>query len=170
MAQENRCYYHPSFKSAVPGQTERILKKMPHRLEPLLYASGNSVSLVLFSDRWAGSGTGAGFLPKQDFCDRAACVHARPLQPPLNTNRLFNPAPDFDQTWQRGEFTEMLPSYIFNENKRPGRGKRLCANPAPKKRCRTRWHSSRCTSETHGREACTVPQLKKKRQTELRSS
>ena len=84
MAQENWCYH--SFKSAVPGQTKRILKKMPHSLELLLYASGNMVSLVLFSNRQASSRTGAGFLWKLDFCNQAACVHARPLQPPLNAN------------------------------------------------------------------------------------
>lgn len=117
MAQEKRCYYYHSFKSAVPGQTKRILKKIPRSLKVLLYASENTVSLVLFSSRWASGGIGAGFLRKQDFCNQAVCVRARPLQPPLNPNRLLNPVADFDQTRQRGEFTRMLPSYLFNENK-----------------------------------------------------
>lgn len=135
-AQEIRCYYYCSFKSAAPGQTKHILNKVPQSLELLLCASGNMVSLVLFSSRQASSGTGAGFLWKQDFCNQAACVHAPTLQPPLlNANQLFNLVADFDQTWQRGGFSKMLPSYIFNEYNWPGNGKKLHANPMPARRC-----------------------------------
>lgn len=98
---------------------------MPHSLELFLCASGNMVSLVLFSNRWASSGSGDGSLWKQDFCNQAVCMHACPLQLPLNANRLLNPVADFDQTWQREEFTKLLPFYILHENEWPGRGKKL---------------------------------------------
>lgn len=54
MAQENQSYYCHSFKSDIPGPTLRVFKKnTPHSLE--LFASGNMVSLVLFSNRWDSS-------------------------------------------------------------------------------------------------------------------
>lgn len=106
---------------------------MPHSLELLLYVSGNMVSLVLFNNRWASSGIGAGSLGKHNFCNQAVHMHACPLQPPLNANWLFNPVAHFDRTWQREKVTKMLPFYILHEKEWPGRGKKLGKSCAKEK-------------------------------------
>lgn len=116
----------PLSQLSLLGQTKRVLKKCHVNLNCYCMLLGMQSVLSSWVTDWASNGIAAGFLWKQDLCNQAACVHACLPQPP-STQVSFNMVADFDQTWQRGEFTKTSPSYIFNENKWAGRWKKLFA-------------------------------------------